>query len=134
MQWQARPVLIDESTAVSDVAVLRPGRRIEIAAAPMLGNSVQTAVGVTRLDPGARGDPHQHDGSEEIVVVLSGSAAFTVDGVAHELAVGDAILIPAGAKHAVDNRSNTEARVLWIYAPSGPERALIDTHSDHIER
>jgi uncharacterized cupin superfamily protein len=64
-----------------------------------------TVVGVALVDvePGCRPSPvHVHDSEEEIFFVLSGSGLQWIDGAAHEIGAGDAIVCRAGGPvHAV---------------------------------
>jgi uncharacterized cupin superfamily protein len=48
---------------------------------------------------------------DEWVVVLAGGAVLEVDGVAHELGVGDWWLLPAGTPHRL---MRTEAGTSWL--------------------
>jgi mannose-6-phosphate isomerase-like protein (cupin superfamily) len=43
--------------------------------------------------------PHVHDAADEVFEVRAGHLLFTLNGVAHHLAGGDAIVIPCGAEH-----------------------------------
>jgi uncharacterized cupin superfamily protein len=48
---------------------------------------------------------------DEWIVVLAGGAVLEVDGVAHELAVGDWWLLPAGTPHRL---VHTEPGTSWL--------------------
>ncbi|HEY7632969.1 MAG TPA: cupin domain-containing protein [Thermoleophilaceae bacterium] len=67
--------------------------------------------------------PHSHDGYEETIYGLEGVSTWTVDGVATEIAAGDALCIPRGAIHHFDNHGDTEARALCVVTPGvlGPD-------------
>jgi mannose-6-phosphate isomerase-like protein (cupin superfamily) len=59
--------------------------------------------------------PHAHDNADERFEVHAGHLLFTLNGVAHHLAAGDAIVIPRGAEHSwqvVGDRA-LEARVTF---------------------
>lgn len=59
------------------------------------------------LGPNQAVDVHQHD-EEETFIVLSGSAALTVDGLTAILRPGDVAYIPRLSAHGLRNDSNTE--------------------------
>jgi mannose-6-phosphate isomerase-like protein (cupin superfamily) len=59
--------------------------------------------------------PHAHDAADELFEVAAGHLLFTLNGVAHHLAAGDAIVIPRGAEHCwqVVGDRDLEARVTF---------------------
>jgi mannose-6-phosphate isomerase-like protein (cupin superfamily) len=59
--------------------------------------------------------PHVHDSADEVFDVIAGHLLFTLKGVAHHLASGDAIVIPRGAVHSwqVVGDRDLEARVTF---------------------
>jgi mannose-6-phosphate isomerase len=57
---------------------------------------------------GQRLSYQRHAHRTEHWVVVEGFALVTLDGVAHELSVGDSIDIPLGAAHRVENPGDTE--------------------------
>ncbi len=66
---------------------------------------------------------HSHDGYEETIYGLDGVLTWTIDGVATDVAPGEAVCIPRGVVHHFDNRHDTDARALGIVTPGvlGPE-------------
>ena len=69
------------------------------------------------LEPGQATTRHFHDVTEEIYFVLKGSGAMEVDGDTRQVRPGDAILIPAGAWHTLENNGNSELIILCSCAP-----------------
>lgn len=51
-------------------------------------------------------------GGDAMVNVLEGTGEITIDGVAHDVAAGESIVIPAGAPHAV--RGVTAFKMLLV--------------------
>lgn len=76
-------------------------------------------VGRLELEAGAKVPAHR-DPTEETIVVLSGGGVLTLDGVQHELGVGSAVLMPAGAEVSFDNGPE---RLVAIQVFAGPEPA-----------
>jgi quercetin dioxygenase-like cupin family protein len=82
--------------------------------------STQMLNGITMLDPGAAVPLHIHN-CEESVLLLSGDAIATIDGIEHRLSPGDTSWIPAGilldlridrrdAHHHGDRRHHADRR------------------------
>jgi mannose-6-phosphate isomerase-like protein (cupin superfamily) len=68
------------------------------------------------LAAGQATERHHHRVSEEIYFFLDGGGALEVDGEEHEVAPGDAVLIPPGARHTLRAGSGG-ARFLCMCAP-----------------
>jgi quercetin dioxygenase-like cupin family protein len=70
--------------------------------------------------------PHSHDGFEETIYGLQGVSTWTVDGEAHDVGPGEALLIRRGAVHGFDNAGDADAVFLAIATPGlfGPSYFL----------
>jgi quercetin dioxygenase-like cupin family protein len=66
------------------------------------------------IDEGAAVPEHSHS-HEQVVNMLEGELALTVDGVEHVLHAGDVAVIPGGVRHAA--RALAASRVLDVFAP-----------------
>ena len=62
--------------------------------------------------PGQRWEDYIHR-TDELVLVLEGEVEFEIDGKIHHPAIGQELLIPAGAVHSVRNLGDTTSR--WLY-------------------
>jgi mannose-6-phosphate isomerase-like protein (cupin superfamily) len=69
------------------------------------------------LEPDEVTQRHYHRAAEEIYFVLKGSGRMEVDGDSKMIRPGDAVLIPAGAWHTLENNGNSELRFLCCSAP-----------------
>jgi mannose-6-phosphate isomerase-like protein (cupin superfamily) len=69
------------------------------------------------LEPDEATTRHYHRLSEEIYFVLKGSGTMEVDGDVQRIRPGDAVLIPAGAWHTLENNGSSELRFLCACAP-----------------
>jgi len=69
---------------------------------------------------GAAIPEHVHDGSTEILYVVSGGGTMIVDGVSLEVTDSSVVQIPAGVKHSFTASAAT--RALQVYTPAGPEQ------------
>lgn len=63
---------------------------------------------------------HSHDEQEEAWAVLEGTLGYSLDGVQGELAAGETLLVPAGAKHSTWAAHGEPLRVQLTLSPPGP--------------
>ncbi len=70
-----------------------------------------------RLPPGGRTTPHYHPQTEEIYYILSGSGRMTIGGEVQSVGPGDAIAIPPGAIHTIENDGSETLLFLCCCAP-----------------
>ncbi|HEY7036816.1 MAG TPA: cupin domain-containing protein [Thermomicrobiales bacterium] len=79
------------------------------------------------LVPGKGHSRHNHPDAEEVLYVLSGEGQQVIDdGQPFPVRAGDTLYIPLGVYHSTLNTGWTPLRLLAIYNPGGPERALAD--------
>ena len=79
------------------------------------------------LMPGAGHSRHNHPEAEEILYVLSGEGEQMLDdGEPFPVRAGDTIYVPLAVYHATLNTGWAPLRLLALYNPGGPERALAD--------
>jgi len=69
------------------------------------------------LEPDEATTRHHHRASEEIYFVLKGSGTLEVDGETRTVRPGDAVLIPPGAWHTLENTGTSELRILCACSP-----------------
>ena len=75
--------------------------------------------GLHFYDPGEYSHPeghHVHEDSEEVFVCLQGWAKLIVDGVEHEMCVGDIALIEPGEEHHLLADEEHPIVNLWLHA------------------
>ena len=90
--------------------------------APSRGAS-ETAVWRVRVPAGKlSATPHQLS-REEILVAVSGTACCSISGEPHELAAGDALIIPAFTDFALNNPGDLPFEAITILPVGG--RALL---------
>jgi mannose-6-phosphate isomerase-like protein (cupin superfamily) len=78
------------------------------------------------LPPGAGIGQHQHDGEDEVYIVLRGSGILDDGKIKTRVSVGDAILTGNGGSHAVtnDGAENLEMIAIIIcYPAQTPQRS-----------
>jgi mannose-6-phosphate isomerase-like protein (cupin superfamily) len=69
------------------------------------------------LEPDQATERHYHRRTEEIYLVTKGSGSLEVDGETRRVRPGDAILIPPGAWHTLENNGSSELRILCCCSP-----------------
>jgi mannose-6-phosphate isomerase-like protein (cupin superfamily) len=69
------------------------------------------------LEPDQATQRHFHGRSEEIYFVTKGSGSLEVDGETRRVRPGDAILIPPGAWHTLENDGTSELTILCVCSP-----------------
>ena len=95
--------------------------------APARTPGAAMSFGEVVLLPGLGHDRHNHPDSEEILYVLSGEGEqMLADGDPFPVGPGDTIYVPTAVFHATKNTGWAPLRLLAIYNPGGPERALED--------
>jgi len=72
--------------------------------------------------PGAELPPHRHEGSEELIYVISGRGTMTLGGYRLPVEPGTAFRIPAGIEHAFRVEGDQPVEVVQVYGPAGPEQ------------
>lgn len=70
-----------------------------------------------RLPPGGKTTPHDHPGTEEIYYILEGAARMQIGEDVHMVGPGDAIAIPPGAIHTIQNTGSITLKFLCCCAP-----------------
>jgi mannose-6-phosphate isomerase-like protein (cupin superfamily) len=70
------------------------------------------------LKPGEEIGEEVHKTVDQFFRFEKGEGIVSIDGVKHKVADGDAVIIPAGARHNVTNTSKTaELKLYTIYSP-----------------
>ena len=83
-----------------------------------LHHTASQSLAEATLEPDQATERHYHRETEEIYFVVKGSGDMEVDGVHKRIAVGDAVLIPAGAWHTLYNNGTSELRILCCCVPA----------------
>jgi mannose-6-phosphate isomerase-like protein (cupin superfamily) len=92
------------------------GSTIRVLLDAVAGGSANQSLAEAELGPGQQTQRHHHARAEEIYVLLEGGGEMEVEGDRAEVGAGDAILIPAGARHQI-TAGEEGARFLCCCAP-----------------
>ena len=82
-----------------------------------LHHTAEQSLAEAALEPDQATQRHYHDRTEEIYFVTKGSGKLEVDGEIRAVRPGDAILIPPGAWHMLENDGTSELLILCVCAP-----------------
>ena len=82
-----------------------------------LHHTEEQSLAEATLEPGQATERHYHRRSEEIYVVTKGAGELEIDGETRRVHPGEAILIPPGAWHQLENDGTSELRILCCCAP-----------------
>jgi len=82
-----------------------------------LHHTAEQSLAEATLEPDQATERHYHRATEEIYFVLKGSGRMEVDGDMRIIRPGDAVLIPPGAWHTLDNNGSSELRILCCCSP-----------------
>jgi mannose-6-phosphate isomerase-like protein (cupin superfamily) len=87
-----------------------------------------TAASLTlvALRPGTEVAEHVHEQSAELLYIQDGVADLRIAGQKLRVGRGDAVYIPAGAKHSVEVVSEVALRAVQVYAGPGPEQRFTE--------
>jgi quercetin dioxygenase-like cupin family protein len=96
------------------------GARFTSLATPLRG-ATHTSVWQVELDPGTPPNPHSLT-SEEVFVVLEGTAAVRIGADDSRASAGDAIVVPAGVRFELSNGGDTPLRLLCCMPVGGQAR------------
>ena len=79
-------------------------------------------MGELTIDSMSRVPRHTHTNTEEAMVLLEGSLEAMVGSQRVTIEAGDLVLAPAGTVHGFVNRSDTQARLLYVFPRHDPDR------------
>ena len=75
-----------------------------------------------------------HNDNDQFFRIEAGQGKCIIDGNEYELKGGDAILIPAGAKHNIINTSKiSELKMYTIYSPAHHKDGIVRTTKEEAE-
>jgi quercetin dioxygenase-like cupin family protein len=90
--------------------------------------TIPVHVQIWELEPGVTEGDHTHpsddprDNWEELYYVLSGTGEITIDGEAHALAPGDAVLVPTDVDHGLAVTGEESLRILLVLGKRAAKR------------
>lgn len=86
------------------------------------GHHVQLVL--MALKPGEDIGEETHATHDQFFRVEEGTGQIVIDGATHQIKGGDAIVVPAGARHNLRNSGDEPLKVYTLYGPPN--------HTDHL--
>ncbi|MBT0769507.1 cupin domain-containing protein [Kineosporia sp. J2-2] len=120
---------------VADIpADRRRGGDLRTLLTPSRCGSTSGFMGVVKLEPGDVVTEHYHPYSEEFLYCVSGSVTLRLDGQPRPLGAEEAVLIPIGVRHRLENHGTETAHLVFQLAPLAPRPELghVDTEEPRV--
>lgn len=78
----------------------------------------QCSLAEETLPPGCAVTPHRHRQIEEIYYIVSGRGLMTVGEETREVGAGDAVYIPRGHRHTLENTGDDPIKLILVCGPA----------------
>ncbi|MEV0381375.1 cupin domain-containing protein [Nonomuraea sp. NPDC050643] len=102
----------------------RRGGDVRVLLSPRTVDAASGFGGALTLEPGEYICEHYHPYSEEFIHVVRGSLVMRVDGAPERLGPGDALMVPIGVRHRMENDGGEQAYVIFHLSPLAPRPEL----------
>jgi len=121
------------TVAPGDVKVnRRRGGEMRVLLSPVTAEATSGFMGTLTLAPGEYVSEHLHPYSEEFLCVTGGRARLRLggpDGTYRELGAGEAVMVPIGLRHRLENAGTEPLTAVFHLSPLAPRPDLghVDT-------
>ena len=78
------------------------------------------------LIAGTKRHYHFHEKRESLLFIIKGEATEVVEGEEFSIKAGDVLFIPAGEKHKMESRSDTDVYYLEFYTPVKRDVVIVE--------
>ena len=85
---------------------------------PQYDGSRNQSLAEATVEPGQCTQLHKHHTSEELYYIISGEGRMRLDRAQFEVKVGDAVCIPPGTPHNIENTGSQSLVILCCCAPA----------------
>lgn len=111
--------------ADKEVHELTPGRPLVVAAT---GEETGDSFGVVEevVGPGDGPPLPVHETADELAYVLAGEFTWKIGALRRRCGVGAVAFVPRGTVHTWQNTGSGPGRMLFVFAPAGFERFLVE--------
>jgi mannose-6-phosphate isomerase-like protein (cupin superfamily) len=98
-----------------------PPRTSKLLLAPKFGGVKNISMGMNITEVGSMIPDHVHEGSEEVLFLISGRAKLVIEGEGEwEIDPETAFYSPIGKKHRLENIGDEPLKLVWVYCPPLP--------------
>ncbi|MEU8348390.1 MULTISPECIES: cupin domain-containing protein [Streptomyces] len=116
--------------AAADVAPnIRRGGDVRTLLTPRSVGATSGFMGTATIEPGQYIAEHYHPYSEEFVHVVRGRLRVRLDGEPVDVRPGEALFVPIGVRHRLENTGDEQVSVVFHLGPLAPRPDLghVDT-------
>ncbi|MGW1979472.1 cupin domain-containing protein [Streptomyces sp. NPDC001889] len=108
---------------------MRRGGDVRTLLTPRSVGATSGFMGTATIEPGAYISEHYHPYSEEFVHLVRGTLRVRLDGESLRLDPGEALFIPVGVRHRLENPGGDQALIIFHLGPLAPRPDLghVDT-------
>lgn len=100
----------------------------------VLYTAAHSQLVVMSLNPGEEIGEEVHEAEDQFLRVELGSGRAVLEGQAHDIKAGWAVLVPAGVKHNIINTSESEMKLYTIYSPAHHRDGVVHKTKDDAEK
>jgi len=101
----------------------------------VLYTSKHSQLVLMSLKPGEEIGTEVHEENDQFFRFEEGEGKVVIDGTEHEVSDGDAVVVPAGARHNVVNTSDSEDLKLYtIYSPAHHRDEVVHKTKEEAEK
>jgi putative monooxygenase len=100
------------------------GGELRVLLSPITVGATSGFMGVGTLEPGEYVAEHYHPYSEEFLYVVRGTLTVRINGEPIEVGADEAVMVPEGARHRIENNGTDEAFVVFHLSPLAPRPDL----------
>ena len=86
------------------------------------------------LQPGDEIGEEVHEAIDQFFRIEEGEGVISIDGVEHRVTDDFAVIVPAGARHNVINRSDEPLRLYTIYGPPEHKHGVVQSTKAEADR
>jgi quercetin dioxygenase-like cupin family protein len=115
-------LVVKSTVDVQPLPILGGKGSARILLEPQDTGSQAFALDVVEFSGGLEVPRHQHDGSAEVLYVVSGGGTLSVGSETYPFAAEDAIHLPPGQPHGAKMSGGDKTIAIQFYAPAGPEQ------------
>lgn len=122
------PLILEKNEGERRVWKMAPGNPLFILKVdPKNGGSSHLVLGTEDLKPGDKIPAHRHPGSDEILLLQSGTASVLLGATTKEVHGGTTVFIPANTWISVANVGNDNVSLTFIFSAPGFEEFMRDS-------
>jgi len=100
-------------------------RTMKVLMSPETHGVKHLSINMVIVPPGSKSDTHSHGEAEEFWIILDGRGEVVVDEEKRSIEPGMIIFAPPRSKHRIVNTGNEPLKAYFLFAPPGPEKALL---------